>query len=313
MAVDVGLLFYSEMDAPEPWREALGRELPEIEFRVWPDVGGVEDIRYALVWKPPPGLLGGLPRLKAIFSLGAGVDGILLDPALPAHVPLTRMVDAGLAGQMSEYALYATLHFHRCMDRYSQQQRREHWAPLPAVPAAERVVGVMGLGVLGGDFARKAVTLGFRVLGWGRSHRQLDGVTVFEGDSGFEPFLRQTQILLNFLPLTPQTAGILNARTFALLPRGACIVNIARGGHLVEADLLSALDSGQLNGAMLDVFATEPLPAGHPFWNHPGIVVTPHIAAQAIAELMIEQVVENIRRIERGEAPLGLVDVRRGY
>ena len=309
----MAILFYSEMDAPEPWREALARELPDMELRVWPDVRTVEDIHYALVWKPPPGLLGGLPRLKAMFSLGAGVDGILLDPALPTHVPLTRMVDAGLAGQMSEYALYATLHFHRCMDRYSQQQRREQWGPLPAVPAAERVVGVMGLGVLGGDFARKAAALGFRVLGWSRSAHQLDGVTVFEGDGAFEPFLRHTHILLNFLPLTSQTAGILNARTFASLPRGACIVNIARGGHVVEADLLAALDQGQLGGAMLDVFATEPLPADHPFWRHPSVIVTPHIAAQAIAKLMIEQVVENIRRVERGEAPLGLVDARRGY
>ena len=309
----MAILFYSDMDAPQPWREALARELPTIEFRVWPDVGAAEDIRYALVWKPPPGLLSGLPRLKAILSLGAGVDGILLDPKVPTSVPLVRMVDAGLAGQMSEYALYATLHFHRCMDRYAQQQRGGQWVPLPAVPATERVVGVMGLGVLGGDFARKAAALGFCVLGWSRSGRQLPGLTVFGGEAGFEPFLRRTQILLNFLPLTPQTTGILNARTFGLLPRGACIVNIARGGHLVETDLLAALDSGQLGGAMLDVFAREPLPADHPFWHHAKVIVTPHIAAQAIAGLMVEQVVENIRRVERGEPPLGLVDHQRGY
>jgi len=309
----VAILFYSDMDAPEPWREALARELPAIEFRVWPDAGAVEDIHYALVWKPPAGLLGGLPRLKGILSLGAGVDGILLDPNLPRSVPIARMVDAGLAGQMSEYALYASLHFHRCMDRYARQQRSGRWVPLPAVPAAERAVGVMGLGVLGGDFARKAAALGFRVLGWSHSGRPLPGVTVFKGEAGFEAFLRQTQILLNFLPLTPHTAGILNARTFGLLPRGACIVNIARGGHLVESDLLAALDSGHLGGAMLDVFDREPLLPEHPFWHHARVIVTPHIAAQAIALLMVEQVVENIRRLERGEPPLGLVDVRRGY
>lgn len=307
------ILFQSDTDAPEPWRAALTREIATLDFRVWPDVGRPEEIDYALVWKPPAGLLKSLPRLKAILSLGAGVDHIFNDPELPAGVPITRMVDAGLAPQMSEYALYGVLHFHRHMDRYAEQQRRAQWRQLPAVLPSQRTVGVMGLGVLGADFARMAVALGFRVLGWSRSPKSITGVQALHGEVGFAPFLERTEILVNFLPLTTRTANILNARTFAHLPRGAFLINIARGAHLVEADLLTALDSGQLAGAMLDVFEREPLPPDHPFWGHPRVVMTPHVAGQAIAELMVEQVVDTIRRIERGELPLGLVDSARRY
>jgi len=307
------LLFQSDTDAPGPWRSALTRALPGLDFRVWPEVGRPEEIDYALVWKPPTGMLKGLPRLKAILSLGAGVDHIFGDPELPRGVPITRMLDAGYAVQMSEYALYGVLHFHRRMDRYAQQQRNGEWRPLPAVPPQQRTIGVLGLGVLGADFARKAAALGFRVLGWSRSPKEIAGVEAFHGAAGFEPFLARSEVLVNFLPLTRETEGILDARTFARVPRGAFLINIARGAHLVEPDLLAALDSGQLGGAMLDVFAREPLPADHAFWRHPRILVTPHIAGLAIAELMVEQVVGNIRRIERKEAPLGLVDPQRGY
>ena len=307
------ILFQSDTDDPGPWRSALTRALPGIEFRVWPALGRAEEIDYALVWKPPPGMLASLPRLKAVLSLGAGVDHIFCDPQLPHGVPITRMLDAGLAVQMSEYALYGVLHFHRRMDRYAEQQRSGEWRQLPAVPPQQRTIGVLGLGVLGLDFARKAAALGFRVLGWSRSPHAIAGVETFHGPAGFEPFLARSEGLVNFLPLTRETEGILNARSFARMPRGAFLINIARGAHLVEPDLLAALDSGQLGGAMLDVFAREPLSADHPFWHHPRILVTPHIAGLAIAELMVEQVVDNIRRIERGQAPLGLVDPQRGY
>ncbi|HEU5284009.1 MAG TPA: glyoxylate/hydroxypyruvate reductase A [Burkholderiales bacterium] len=307
------ILFQSDTDDPGPWRSALTRALSGIEFRVWPALGRVEEIDYALVWKPPPGMLASLPRLKAIVSLGAGVDHIFCDPQLPHGVPITRMLDAGLAAQMSEYALYGVLHFHRRMDRYAEQQRSGEWRQLPAVPPQQRTIGVLGLGVLGLDFARKAAALGFRVQGWSRSPRAIAGVETVHGPAGFEPFLARSEALVNFLPLTRETEGILNARSFARMPRGAFLINIARGAHLVEPDLLAALDSGQLGGAMLDVFAREPLSADHTFWRHPRILVTPHIAGLAIAELMVEQVVDNIRRIERGEALLGLVDPERGY
>jgi glyoxylate/hydroxypyruvate reductase len=307
------LLFYSDTDAPEPWRDAFALALPEMQFRVWPDVGAPGPVTYALVWRPPPGLLASLPNLKAILSLAAGVDHILLDPQLPEQVPIVRMLDAGLASQMSEYALYGVLHFHRSMQAYSEQQRRAEWRQLAAVPAARRTVGVMGLGILGGDFVRRLVPLGFRVLGWSRTPKSLPGVTTFHGREGLAEFLSQTEILANFLPLTSHTTGVLSASTFSQLPRGACIINIARGAHLDERDLLAALDQGQLGGAMLDVFQREPLPPEHPFWHHPGVVITPHVAAQAIAELMVAQVIENIRRIERGQRPFGLVDRERGY
>lgn len=307
------VLFYSEIDDPAPWRAALGRALPELDFRVWPEVGRREEIDYALVWRPPAGMLASLPRLKAILSLGAGVDHLFDDTQLPAGLPVTRMVDAGLAVQMSEYAMYGVLHFHRNMDRYALMQRERQWRQLPAVLPSQRTVGVMGLGVLGGDFACKAQVMGFRVIGWSRRARGLEGVTEYHGSEGLAPFLAATQILVNFLPLTQETQGILDRTLFAQLPRGAFLVNLARGGHLVEGDLLDALESGQLGGALLDVFVQEPLPAEHAFWKHPKIVVTPHIAGQAIADLMVEQVVDNIRRLERGDTPCGLVDRKRGY
>jgi glyoxylate/hydroxypyruvate reductase A len=309
----ITILFQSDTDDPGPWRSALTRALPGLDFRVWPEVGNPEDIDYALVWKPPPGMLAGLPRLKAILSLGAGVDHIFSDPARPNGVPITRMLDAGLAVQMSEYALYGLLHFHRHMGRYAEQQRKAEWRQLPAVPPQRRTVGVLGQGVMGADFARKAVALGFRVLGWSRSPKRIAGVEAFHGLGGFESMLARSEVLVNFLPLTRDTENILHARTFARLPRGAFLINIARGAHLVEPDLLAALDTGQLGGAMLDVFAREPLPAEHPFWRHPRILVTPHIAGLAIAELMVEQVVANIRRIECGQAPHGVVDPETGY
>jgi len=309
----MAILFYSEVDDPAPWRRALERELPQIPFRVWPDAGPLEHLRYALAWKPKPGLLASLPGLKAVLSLGAGVDHLLEDPHLPQGVPIVRMLDAGFAEQMSEYALYGVLHFHRRMDDYLSQQRRGQWRQLPALPASGCSVAVMGLGILGMDFVRKLMPFGYRVWGWSRTPKSIAGVRTFSGAGGFEPFLAGAQILVNYLPLTRETRGILDARAFAALPRGASIVNIARGAHLVERDLLAALDSGQLAGAILDVFGEEPLPSGHPFWQHPRIVITPHIAGQAIAERMVSQVVDNIRRIERGEVPFGVVDPARGY
>jgi len=309
----MSILFFSIDDPPEPWRVALARALPDMPLRIWPEAGDLREVRYALVWKPPAGMLETLPNLKAILSLGAGVDHLLLDPELPRNVPVVRMVDAGYADQMSEYALYAVLHFHRRMGEYREQQRRAQWQPLEAVPVAQRTVGVMGAGVLGGDFIRKLAPLGFRIRVWSRTRKALAGAESFSGPEGLAPFLAGTQILVNFLPLTPHTRDILNAKTLGLLPRGACIVNIARGAHLVEADLLAALDTGHIGGAMLDVFAQEPLPVEHPLWSHPRVVVTPHIAGQAIAELMVSQVVDNIRRIERGETAHGLVDLARGY
>ena len=282
-------------------------------FRVWPDIGSRDEIRYALVWRQPPGSLARLPNLKAILVLGAGVDSVLSDPALPVDVPVLRLVDAGLPGPMAEYALYAVLHFQRRMGDYLEQQRATIWQPRDEMLARQWPVGVMGLGVIGATVARRIAAQGFPVAGWSRSGKSVEGVEVFSGTAGLDPFLVRTRVLVNVLPLTPHTRGILDARTFSTMPAGSYVVNIGRGAHVIDADLIAALDSGQLAGAMLDVFEQEPLPMAHPFWRHPKIIVTPHVAAPTLASESEAQVVDNIGRLERGEPPLGLVDRKKGY
>ena len=282
-------------------------------FRIWPDTGPAEQVHYALVWRQPPGSLAGLPNLKAVLVLGAGVDSVLDDPDVHPDVPVVRLVDAGLPGPMAEYALYAVLHFQRRMSDYRAQQREARWLRREEPLAAQWPVGVMGLGVIGATVARAIAAQGFPVRGWCRESKTIDGIEVFAGANGFAPFLARSRVLINVLPLTAQTRGILNTRTFSAMPRDSYIVNIGRGGHLVEADLVGALDSGHLGGAMLDVFAQEPLPASHPFWRHPRIIVTPHVAAPTLPDESEAQVIDNIARLERGEAPTGLVNRSRGY
>lgn len=309
----MSLVFYSDSDDPEPWREALARALPGLAFRASPDIGDPLEVRYTLVWKPPQGWHRQFPKLRAILSLGAGVDSLLEDPTLPDGIPVTRMVDAGMGRQMAEYALYGVMHFHRGMHHYARQQRAGTWVPRPPVAAKDFRVGVMGLGVLGLQAAALIRSAGYPVIGWSRSGTPADGLQVYAGAGEFAAFAGQVSALVNFLPLTPDTRGIIDARLLAALPRGAFVINLARGGHVVDADLLAALDSGGIGGAMLDVFQIEPLPPGHPYWSHPGVVVTPHVAAVIQAEDAASQVVENLKRLERGESPLGVVDRRRGY
>ncbi len=282
-------------------------------FRVWPDFGVRDEIRYALAWRQPAGSLQGLRNLKAILVLGAGVDSVLGDPGLPAHVPIVRLVDAGLPGPMAEYALYAVLHFQRRMADYLEQQRACQWRPRQESLARDWPVGVMGLGVIGAHVARRIAAQGYPVLGWSRRARPVDGVEVVGGHKGFASFLSRSRVVVNVLPLTAQTRGVLDAEAFASMPKHGYVVNIGRGAHIVEADLLAALDSGHLAGAMLDVFEQEPLPATHAFWRHPKITLTPHVAAPTLASESEAQIVENVGRMERGEAPIGLVDRDRGY
>jgi glyoxylate/hydroxypyruvate reductase A len=309
------LLFsiFSEADSAEPWREAFARELPRIPFRVWPDSGPLEGVRYALVWKPPRGFLTQFPNLKAILALGAGVDPIPTDPALPKSVPLLRLVDAGFPAQMAEYAMYAVLRFQRRMSEIEALQRQARWNQLDPFFIRDFPVGVMGLGVIGTVVAQRLAAAGYSIAGWAKNPKQLDGVEVFSGSEAFKGFLSRSRVVVNALPLTPQTENILDAAAFAAMPRGGYIVNIGRGAHLVDRDLIVALDNGQLEGAMLDVFREEPMPSSHPFWRHPKIVVTPHVAAPTIASEVQAQVIENIRRLERGDLPIGLADIARGY
>jgi glyoxylate/hydroxypyruvate reductase A len=307
------LLFISPQDASGVWPEALARAMPALELRVWPDAGERADIQYAVVWKPPADSLRALPNLKAIFSLGAGVDYLFTDTELPQHVPLVRLIDPALTEGMTEYVLYHVLRYHRYMGAYEAQQRRRVWRELPQVRPGDRTIGIMGLGVIGGDIAAKLALLGFRVAGWSRSAKRLPQVRSFFGRDQLEPFLKRSEILVCVLPLTPETEGILNKNTLATLPHDACLISAGRGGHVIEQDLLAALDSGHIAGVTLDVFHTEPLPAEHPFWAHPKVTVTPHTASITNPYTASMQVADNIRRLQRGEPLIGLVDRQHRY
>lgn len=307
------VLFCSESDPPEPWRQLFARAFPGMGFRIWPDIGPTQDVRYALVWRQPRGLLATLPNLKGVLVLGAGVDAVLEDPLLPPAVPIARLVDAGLPEPMAEFALHAVLHFQRTMPAYASRQRDVRWGRIPWSLAPDWPVGVMGLGVIGSVVARYLANAGYPVAAWVREPRTVEGIRVFAGAAQLSGFLARSKVVVNVLPLTPQTRDILDAKAFASMPRGSYVVNIGRGEHVVDDDLVAALDSGQLAGAMLDVFRSEPLPPAHAFWRHPKVIVTPHTAAPTIIEAAGTQVIDNVRRMERGEAPLGLVSREKGY
>ena len=309
----MALLFRSSVDSAARWRGELARLSSGLDIRVWPAVGDPAGIEYALVWRPEPGLLASLPNLKLILSLGAGIDHILCDPRLPRDVPVVRLVDPYLTSAMSEYVALQVLRLHRQDADYRTQQQAELWRELPQKNAGERPVGILGLGAIGQDAGRKLAALGFPVAGWGRTERTAAGFAVFAGADGLSQLLAASEILVCLLPLTPETQGILCARTFAALPRGAGLVNAGRGGHLVEEDLIPALDTGQLSAAALDVFRNEPLPPGHPFWRHPRIFVTPHIAGTTNPMTAAAIVLDTIRRFEQGLPLLNRVDPIQGY
>jgi len=309
----MALLFKSDIDRGDSWRRVLLELEPGLDLREWPEIGDPNDIEYALVWKPPQGELKTYPNLKAIFSLGAGIDHLASDPELPKDVPVVRMVEPGLTAGMTEFVIMSVLYHHRFMLDYAAQARAHRWREIDQVPAWERRVGIMGLGVLGGDAAEALVGLRFDVAGWSGSPKNLPGVTSFHGADGFLPFLNRSDILVCLLPLTPETTDILDARAFAALPKGAALISVGRGPQVVEEDLLAALDSGHLDGATLDVFREEPLPADSPFWDHPRVVVVPHVASMTIARGACEFVIDNIRRFEAGQPLRHVVDLDKGY
>ena len=309
----MAILFRSTPAATARWRPLLARLLPEHEIRYWPEIGDKAAIEYALVWQPEPGLLASLPNLKMIFGLGAGIDHVLGDPALPRGVPIVRLVDPYMTDAMSEYVTLSVLRLHRQDLDYLAQQRAGTWEEREQKNAAERPVGILGFGTLGQDAGKKLRALGFDVAGWSRGQKEVPGFVTYAGPAGFDALLAHSEILVCLLPLTAETTGILNAAAFALLPRGAGLVNAGRGGHLVEADLIPALDGGQLWGAVLDVVSEEPLPAGHPFWHHPRIILTPHIAAETHPPTAAAIIREAIRRSESGLPVANRVDLARGY
>lgn len=316
----MALLFSSKIDDADLWRDALAHELPDLDFRVWTpdgkegaDGGDPADIEYALVWAPKKGALRKFPNLKAIFSLGAGVDHLMVGRDLPEGVPVVRLVDPGLTRGIREYVIYWVLHHHRHFGEYERLVTRKRWRQLPQADTRKRRVGILGLGILGADAAAKLGALEIDIAGWSRTPKDLEGITGFHGADGLGPFLERTEILVCLLPLTPETEGIINADTLARLPRGAVVINAARGGHVVDEDLLKALDAGHLAAATLDVFHTEPLPDDHPFWDHPKVTVTPHVASLTVPATAAEAVAENIRRIRAGRPPEPIVDAEVGY
>jgi glyoxylate/hydroxypyruvate reductase len=307
------LLFRSSVDSAARWKSQLARLTPELEIRVWPEIGNPADIDYALVWRPEPGLLASLPNLKLILSLGAGVDHILCDPQLPQWIPIVRLVDPYMTEAMSEYVMLQVLRLHRRDLDYRAQQEARIWCELEQKNAIERRIGILGFGELGQDAGRKLKGLGFDVAFWSRSRRTVAGFDGYAGGAGLPPLLARSEILVCLLPLTAETEGILNSAAFAMLPQGAALINAARGRHLIEEDLIAALASGQLSAAVLDVFRDEPLPAQHPFWHHPRIVATPHVAALTHPPTAAPIILENIRRFEEGRPLLNRVDTGRGY
>ena len=309
----MAILFRSTPAAAARWRPLLARLMPEHEIRYWPEIGDKAAIHYALVWQPEPGLLASLPNLKLIVGLGAGVDHLLGDPLLPREVPIVRLVDPYMTDAMSEYVTLSVLRLHRQDLDYLAQQRARLWQEREQKNAAERTVGILGFGTLGQDAGRKLKALSFDVAGWSRATKEIAGFASYAGPAGLDAMLARSEILVCLLPLTAETAGILNAATFARLPRGAGIVNAGRGGHLVEADLIAALDRGHLSGAVLDVVGEEPLPAGHPFWHHPRIILTPHVAAETHPPTAAPIIREAIRRFEAGLPIANRVDLARGY
>ena len=295
---------------PEPWLQGLQAALPQADVSLWHSGDAPAD--YAVVWAPPQALFDQQPQLKAAFNIGAGVDA-LLALQVPAQTKLVRLDDAGMSVQMAEYVCHALIRHTREFDAYEADTRAGNWSFRKPLARADFPVGILGLGVLGARVAQAVAQFEFPVLGWSRSPKQIAGVQCFSGAQELAPFLAGTRVLVNLLPLTPETENILNRQTLSQLHSGAYLINVARGRHLVEEDLLALLETGQMAGAMLDVFRTEPLPAGHPFWAHPRITVTPHTSARTLRSESIAQIVGKIQALERGEAVAGVVDLVRGY
>jgi glyoxylate/hydroxypyruvate reductase A len=293
------------------WRALFAEMAPQIDFRVWPDVGNPAEVRYLAAWQPPADLHA-YTGLELLFSVGAGIDQFELE-ALPARLPLVRMVEPGIAGGMVEYVTLAVLAIHREWTAYAAQQRSEVWLARRVRPASSRRVGVLGLGVLARAVLAQLGSLGFPCAAWSRTQHDVEGVDCYAGASALPGFLARSDVLVCLLPLTDETRGILNRDLFGHLPRGAALVHAGRGGHLVQQDLLEALASGQLAQAVLDVCEPEPLPPGHPYWQHPAIVLTPHVASMTQPDSAVRAVLDNLLRHQNGQPLDGLVERRRGY
>lgn len=314
----MAILVIEEGEIAARWRKALLSENPELDVRVWPQAGRADEIEMALLWDELAPLAA-LPRLKAVVVLGAGVDHLFGgDVVLPAGVRILRLIDASISAQVVEYVAMAVTAQVRRWDEYRAMQRRRGYDELAVPVPGDVTVGVLGLGEIGGRAARVLAAMGYRVCGWSRRARTIEGVSCFggsefNGPGGLAAMAGRCDILVCLLPLTAETADILNGRLFDAMKRGAWLINAARGGHLVEADLLAALEDGRLAGATLDVQRDEPMGADHPFWDHPKVVVTPHIASITSPEHSAAQVADNYARLRSGQALRHVVDVERRY
>ncbi|MES2319535.1 MAG: glyoxylate/hydroxypyruvate reductase A [Pseudomonadota bacterium] len=297
----------------EPWISGFKAALPQAEVVVWHEGATVAPCDYAVLWSPPAAMLPELQHVKAIFLTGAGVDAILkFSDALPG-IPLIRLNDAGMAVQMAEYVVHSVLRYFRRFDEYEKQARRGVWKPLPQHQKEDFAIGVMGMGVLGTRVLDALAQFGFPLRGWSRSRKDMPGVRCFSGAEGLDDFLRGTRVLVCMLPLTPETNNLLDRARLSQLPEGAYLINVGRGAHVAEPDLLTLIRSGHIGGATLDVFRNEPLPGPHPFWDEPRITITPHSAALTLPAESAAQMAGKIIALERGEAVADLVDRQRGY
>lgn len=295
---------------PKVWIDALTFHQPDIDIQVYPDIDRPGDVEMALLWQHPPGYLNTLPNLKLISSLGAGVDHILSDSAVPESMPIVRIVDEKLTWSMTNYVIMGVLNFHRQITRYQADQKKKVWdMSNPEIPVK---VGVMGVGALGGDVLDKLNYLGFPVFGFGFSEKS-DFPFPYYSKNQLQEFLAQINVLVCLLPLTPQTESILNLDLFKKCNPGTYLINVARGKHLTEEDLIPALDLGYLSGALLDVYRKEPLPMDHPFWEEGRIQLTPHIASVTNPQAAAPQIIENFRRLKANQPLLNLVNRQRGY
>lgn len=308
----MSIVLVSTARAPEKWASTLKEKNESLDIQIYPDVDRPEDIEFAISWKHPEGLYQNYPNLKVIASMGAGVNHILKDENLPEHVKVTRIVDDQLTKDMSHFVLLQCLAVSRNLFTHLQDQASKTWKVKSYQTPEKTSVGIMGYGVLGQAAGNVLKANGFDVRGYANTSKTVDGIKVYGADERDE-FLKNTQILVCLLPVTSKTKGILNLEVFKKLKSNAYLVNVARGEHVVEADLISAIDRGILQGASLDVFQEEPLPESHPFWNHPHIQITPHVASMTDPESVANQLLENYRRMQNGESLMNEVDVDKGY